>query len=156
MRDGRLVQTNETPIPSPPEFLKGETFRSKFGDLIGMMRTRYEWRSGRTSALTKELTFALLDEIRRTAESGGAKAAFAYLPVHGEIPRKDDGMTSREKAFFNGSRDRGLTALYLQPAFRERARAGATFKTEGHWGPLEHRIGAEAIAASLRELGWIR
>ena len=156
VRDGRLIQTNPGPIPSPEDFLRGEILRSKFADLIGMMRSRYEWRSGRTSAITKELTFALLDEIRKTAESAGAKAAFAYLPVYGEIPRKDDGMTSREKAFFNGCRERGLTALYLQPAFREKARAGAVFKTEGHWGPLEHRTGAEGIAASLRELGWIR
>ena len=148
VRRGRLeLQTG--PLPRPEETLSAEKWRLKSGDLLTMMRSRYEWRSGKTSAITRELTLTILDELKATIESVGARPAFAYLPVYGEIPRLDAGLTSRELSFFSYCRERGVECLYLQPFFREKAKEGVKFKTEGHWGPLEHRTAAEGLKSEL-------
>ena len=154
VREGRLELTTG-PIPRPEETVASEAWRSRFVDLLTMARSRYEWRSGRTSALTKELTAAILDEMKSAAEAAGARPVVAYLPVYGEIPRRDEGMTARERAFFAYARDRGIASLYIQPAFRAKARAGVKFKTTGHWGPLEHLTAAEGLAAELARNGLI-
>lgn len=143
------------PIPRPEETLAAEKWRSKFKDLLTMARSRYEWRSGKTSTITRELTWALLDEMKTTAESAGAKAAFAYLPVYGEIPRVDDGMTFRERAFFDYCKKRGAVCPYIQPAFREKAKQGQKFKVEGHWGSVEHRIAAVGLKSELAAKGLV-
>lgn len=148
VRDGRLELTTG-PIPRPEEMLAAESRRSKFLDLLTMARSRYEWRSGRTQKITRELSFAILDEMKATIEAAGARPAFAYLPVYGEIPRVDDGMTGRERAFFGYCDDRKMQCLYIQPAFRAKARAGTEFKTQGHWGPLEHLTAAEGLKSEL-------
>ncbi len=148
VREGRLELTTG-PVPRPEEMLSAEKWRSKFGDLLTMARSRYEWRSGKTSAIQRELSAAILDEMKAASEAAGARPVFAYLPVYGEIPRTDEGMTSRERAFFAYGKERGIAALYIQPAFRAKARAGVKFKTAGHWGPLEHQTAAEGLAAEL-------
>jgi len=155
VREGRLELTTG-PVPRPEEMLSAEKWRSKFGDLLVMARSRYEWRSGKTAAIRKELSAAILDEMKSAAEAAGARPAFAYLPVYGEIPRTDEGMTSRERAFFTYCKERGIASLYVQPAFRAKARAGAKFKTTGHWGPLEHMTAAEGLAAELAAKGLVR
>ena len=154
VRNGRLELTTGA-VPRPEETLAAEKWRSKFLDLLTMARSRYEWRSGKTSATTKELTAAILDEMSSASLAAGARPAFAYLPVYGEIPRTDEGMTSREGAFFAYCRERGIASLYIQPAFRAKAKAGVKFKTEGHWGPLEHSTAAEGLAAELVAKGLI-
>ncbi len=148
LKDGGLERLSGL-IPRPEEMLAQEKWRSKFGDLLTMARSRYEWRTGRTSAFTRELTHALLDEMKNTAEKVGALPVFAYLPVYGEIPRVDSGLTFREKAFFKYCEERRVACPYIQPAFREKARQGATFKVEGHWGPFEHQTAAEGLFAEL-------
>ena len=150
------LELTTAPVPRPEETLAAEKWRSKFLDLLSMAKSRYEWRSGKTSTVTRELTAAILDEMKSAIEAAGAKAAFAYLPVYGEIPRTDEGMTSRERAFFAYCKERGIASLYVQPAFRAKARAGVTFKTTGHWGPLEHQTAAEGLKAELVAKGLLR
>ena len=154
LKQGRL-ELITGPIPRPEAMLEAEGARSRFVDLLTMARSRYEWRSGRTSAATGDLTWALLDEIKATAKAKGARPAFAYLPVYGEISRLEAGMTSRERAFFSYCKERGVVSLDVQPAFREKAKRGVTFKTQGHWGPLEHRTAAEAMKNELVEKGLV-
>ena len=155
VRQGQLELTT-APVPRPEETLDAEKWRSKFADLLSMARSRYEWRSGRTAAIRRELTAAILDEMKAAIESAGARPAFAYLPVYGEIPRTDEGMTSRERAFFAYCKERGIASIYLQPAFRAKAKQGAKFKTTGHWGPLEYQTAAEGLAAELTAKGLVR
>jgi hypothetical protein len=155
VRNGRLELTTG-PVPRPEETLAREAWRSKSLDLLAMAKSRYEWRSGRTSALTRELTAAILDEMKSTIEKAGARAAFAYLPVYGEIPRADEGLTSRERAFFAYCRERGIVSLYIQPAFRAKVKEGARFKTTGHWGPLEHLTAAEGLKSELMAKGLLK
>jgi hypothetical protein len=152
LREGRL-ELLTGPIPRPEETLAAESRRSKFADLLTMARSRYEWRSGKTSRFTRDLTSALLDEMKSVAEAVQARPAFAYLPVYSEIPRVDGGMTFREREFFKYCEERRVACPYVQPAFREKAKQGATFKVEGHWGPLEHLTAAEGLVAELSTKG---
>ncbi len=152
VKKGRLELTTG-PIERPEETLAAEAWRSKFVDLLTMARSRYEWRTGKTSAITRDLTAAILDDMKATIEAAGARPAYAYLPVYGEIPRLDDGMTSRERAFLTYCRERRIESLYIQPYFRAKAKEGVSFKTEGHWGPLEHLTAAEGLAKELAAKG---
>lgn len=154
VRDGRLTLVTG-PVPRPEDTLAAEAWRSKFGDLLTMAWSRYQWRSGETSKMTRELTNAILDEMKVTAEAAGATPVFAYLPVYGEIPRVDEGMTFRERSFFSYCQQRGMDCLYLQPFYREKVRRGIQFKTEGHWSPLEHLTAAEGISQLLTEKGLV-
>jgi hypothetical protein len=99
----------------------------------------------------QDLTRALLDEFARETVALGARPAFAYLPVYGEIDKPDMSRTGRERFFFGYCRERGIQSIFLRPFFLRRLKAGVSFKTFGHWGPLEHSVVAEGIAAYLLE-----
>jgi hypothetical protein len=114
-----------------------------------MLWLRYRWRSGAISEETRQLTLAILDEMKSVIEAAGARPAFAYLPAYGEIDRTDPGMTGQERFFFSYCRRRGIQSMYLRPYFLQAMKEGAALKTQGHWGPREHRIAAEGIRAYL-------
>jgi hypothetical protein len=101
----------------------------------------------------RAITLPLLDEMNAAITGAGARAAFAYLPVYGEIDKPEPGMTGRERFFFSYWRQRGIQSMYLRPFFLERLRRGEELKTYGHWGPLEHQIVAEGVKAYLVEKG---
>ena len=146
--DGRLVLRN-SPVPSPAETAAAARWRSRFADVLEMVWLRYRWKSGAISEETRALTLAILDEMKATIERAGARPAFAYLPAYGEIDRTDPGMTGQERFFFAHCRRRGIQSMYLRPFFLRKLKEGVTFKTHGHWGPLEHRTAAEGIRAYL-------
>lgn len=152
LRDGRLVLTR-TPVPTPEEMIAAEPWRSKFVDLFTMLRSR--WRSAARETEERTLTLALLDAMDETARSIGARSAFAYLPVYGEITRADKAMTERERFFFGYCRRRGIQSMYLRPYFQAKMKQGVELKAYGHWGPVEHRIAADGIRAYLLEKGVI-
>jgi len=142
-------------VPSPEEVLAREPYRLKFLDLLSMLRGDYLRRSGHDQDAMRAITLPLIDEMNAAITAAGARAAFAYLPVYGEIDKPDPGMTGRERFFFSYWRQRGIQSMYLRPFFRERLRAGTELKTYGHWGPLEHRIAAEGVKAYLVEKGLV-
>jgi hypothetical protein len=148
---GRLVLTN-TPVPRIEETLAREPWRSKFLDVLTMLRDRYRKRFGELELKTemKQVTIALLDEIANTIRVAGAVPIFVYLPIHGEITSEKD-MSDGERFFFSYCRERGIQAIYLQRFFHEKLERGVALKTTGHWGPVEHRTAAEGIRAHLFE-----
>jgi len=154
LRDGRLALTN-VPVSSPEEVLAREPYQMKFLDLLSMLRGDYLRRSGREQEAMRAITLPLLDEMNSAITAAGARAAFAYLPVYGEIDKPDPGMTGRERFFFSYWRQRGIQSMYLRPFFLDRRRRGAELKTYGHWGPLEHQIVAEGVRAYLVEKGLV-
>jgi hypothetical protein len=154
LREGALVLTG-TPVPSPEQVLAREPWRSRFFDVLTMLDARRRARNGQIQEETQRLTTAILDEFDRTATSIGARTAFAYLPVWGELTRTEAGRTARETFFFQYCRNRGIQSMYLQPFFLEKARAGVRFKAHGHWGPIEHRTAAEGMMVYLLEKGLI-
>ena len=149
VREGGRLALRNSPVPPPAEMAAAEKWRSKFGDVLSMLWLRYRWKSGAISEETRELTLAILDEIKVAIEAAGARPAFAYLPAYGEIDRTDPGMTGQERFFFSYCRRRGIQSMYLRPYFLQKMKEGASLKTHGHWGPLEHRIAAEGIRAYL-------
>ena len=150
LEDGRLVLKRAV-VPPPDEVMASEVYRSKFMDLLVMLGGTYRWRSGTRGEETRRLTVALLDELNATTIRAGARAAFAYLPVYGEITKADMAMTSRERFFFTYCRQRGIQSMYLRRFFLKRMKEGTDFKAYGHWGPEEHRTVAEGIKAYLLE-----
>ena len=152
LQDGRLALTN-VPVPAPADVLGREALRPKFLDLLSMLRGHYERRTGRDQSSMREITLALLDEMHGAVSAAGARIAFAYLPVYGEIDKPDPGMTGRERFFFSHWRRQGVQSMYLRPFFLDKLRRGAEFKTYGHWGPLEHQTVAEGVRAYLLEKG---
>jgi hypothetical protein len=154
LEGGKLALRN-TPVPPPHEVAGAEKWRSKFADVLAMLWLRYRWRSGAISEETRELTLAILDEMKAAIEAAGARPAFAYLPAYGEIDRTDPAMTGQERFFFSYCRRRGIQSMYLRPHFMQAMKGGAVLKTQGHWGPAEHRIAAEGIRAYLVDKGLV-
>ncbi|HEY2941797.1 MAG TPA: GDSL-type esterase/lipase family protein [Vicinamibacteria bacterium] len=150
LQGGQLALRN-VPVPTPDDVLAREPYRLKFLDLLSMLRGDLRHRSGRDQDAMRAITLPLLDEMNAAITAAGARAAFAYLPVYGEIDKPEAGMTGRERFFFSHWRQRGIQSMYLRPYFLEKLRGGAEFKTYGHWGPLEHRTVAEGVKAYLVE-----
>jgi hypothetical protein len=151
--EGDGLRLRNVPVPTPEEVRRGELYRPKIRDLLLMMWDRLTWRSAGNERRMSDLTFRILREIGRTATGLGARPVFAYLPVYAEIDKPDNSMTHREHAFFSFCREEGIQSMYLRPFFLKRLKAGARFKTFGHWGPLEHETAAEGMAAYFREKG---
>ena len=154
LREGKLVLTH-SPVPSVAETLAAESYRSGFFDLVTMLRAGYRLRSGAATREAKQLTLAILDGMRATAEAAGARVAFAYLPAFGELTKPDLPKTLPERFFFGYCEDRKIPAIYLRPYFLPKLKQGVEFKVYGHWSPIEHRIVAEGIAAELVAQGLV-
>ena len=152
---GARLELRGTPVPSPHELRAREWRQLRLLDLASMLRSAWDWRSGAAGERMRELTTALLDEFRAEAERLGARPAFAYLPVYGELDKPDLTMTRRERFFFGYCRERGVQSMYLQRFFLQRKRAGESLKLYGHWSAREHRIAAEGMAAYLVEKGLV-
>ena len=147
---GSLVLQN-VPVPSPEEVERRGLFRSRFLDLLLMLRDRYETRSGAKEEKMTALTYRIIEEIARVSRGLGARPVFAYLPVFGEIDKPDNSMTKRERAFFSFCRSQGIQSMYLQRFFLEKIKAGTHFKTFGHWSAAEHETAALGMRAYLLE-----
>jgi hypothetical protein len=147
---GRLVLTN-TPVPRIEETLAREPWRSKFLDLLTMLRSRYRQRLGGLKTEMEQVTVALLDEIANTIRAAGAMPIFVYLPSFDEITRPEMDMSDGERFFFSYCREHGIQSIYLQRFFLEKLKRGVDLKTTGHWDPEEHRTAAEGIRAYLVE-----
>jgi len=140
--DGALVLRN-VPVPTPEELRAREPWRSKFLDLLSMLRARARDRSGREARERDALGRALLGALRDTTVEIGARPVFAYLPILDEIgaPGPSDG----ERFFEATCATLELECVNLRPSFRERVQNGQPLKRRGHWGPNEHRAAAEDL-----------
>src|SRR5262249_52920547 len=154
---GRIVLTN-IPVPRVEETLAREPWRSKFLDVLTMLRTRYRERFEALELKTEmeELTIALLDEIANTIRTAGAVPIFVYLPVFNEITQPETDMSDGKRFFFSYCQQRGIQSINLQRSFHEELERGVHLTTTSHWGPLEHRVAAEGIRAYLVKHGIVR
>jgi hypothetical protein len=149
---GRLV-LRQASVPPPEAMLAREPWRSRLFDVLTMLRAAYRNRYGQQYREAQQLTLALLDEMRATTEASGARPVFAYLPVYGELTKPDLPKTLRERFFFGYCAERGIASVYLRPYFLEAMKKGVELKVYGHWGPVEHRVAAEGLAAELLARG---
>jgi GDSL-like Lipase/Acylhydrolase family len=149
---GRLALRG-SPVPEPQELVAAEPWRSKLMDLLRMLWSRIQERSGASDRRARVVTAALLDEIGLAAASAGAKPALAYLPVEQELAGTDEAPSDGQRFFLDYCAERRVTCLDLRPAFLARARTGPGLKSRGHWGSEEHAIGAAAVRDGLRDQG---
>jgi hypothetical protein len=149
---GRL-ELRGSPVPEPRALIAEEPWRSKLLDLLRMLKARVEERSGASERRMRALTAAILDEMALASAAGGARPAFAYLPVEEELEQGDLAPSARQRFFLDYCQARRVSCLDLRPAFLGRVHAGRSLPTRGHWRASEHQLAAEAILDGLREQG---
>ncbi len=149
LRAGRL-ELEGPPLPSPEQVLQRERWRSKLGDLVTMLSQQWAWRSGARPRAARDVTLALLNAFFDDARSMGAQAALVDLPAFDELRFKQDAPLPREAGLMEFCRGRGLPYLGLRPVLLAEERRGMQLKMEGHWGPAEHAVAAEALAAFIQ------
>lgn len=150
LEGGSLVLRN-VPVPTPGELRAREPWRSRFLDLLSMLRARVRERTGLEERARNALGRALLAAIDHTAREIGATMVFAYLPILDEIGASAP--SPGEVFFDNACRDASLTCLNLRPAFHRRVLGGQHLRRRGHWGPEEHRAAAEDLIVLLADRG---
>ena len=151
LEDGTLVLRN-VPVPTPEELRAREPWRSKFLDLLSMLRARVARRSGREARERDALGAALLGALRDTSVEIGARPVFVYLPILDEIGAPDP--SSGERFFEDDLRGASRwNASTCGPPFTSGCKRGQSLKRRGHWGPTEHRAAAEDLLARLTERG---
>lgn len=149
---GRL-ELRGTPVPEPQDLMDAEPWRSKLLDLLRMLGARLDERSGTAEERARAITAAILDATALAAAGGGAKPAFAYLPVEEELAQADLTPTAGQRFFLDYCAARRVACLDLRPAFLSRARSGQATSTRGHWSAAEHRLAAETLHEGLEEQG---
>jgi hypothetical protein len=153
LANGHLVLGN-VPVPTPQAVRAHEFFHSNLADVVSLFAGHL--RSAREREATREqLTAAILDEFGQTAMELGAVPVFIYLPIEGEIGNPADPESREERFFDRWAQERGVQWLDLRPYFLARVRAGAQFKTIGHWLWLEHQTAAEGIKTYLVSQGLV-
>lgn len=155
LEDGRLVLGN-TPVPAPAAVLAAERRRSRFLDLLTILRAKIEFAFGIQFSRMERITTALLDEIAAVSRGSGATPVFVYLPGGDEIVGGGEETAWREAYFLDYCRRRDLRHLSLLPVFRECREKGVAFKTKGHLDAAGNLIAARAIRDYLVSSGLVR
>jgi hypothetical protein len=142
-RKGDELVLRNVPVPTPEELRRREPWRSRFLDLLSMLRARLSEKSGREARERDALGRALLGALRDSAREIGARTVFVYLPILEEIGAAEP---SDGERFFEGAcRDLALECVNLRPAFHRRVQGGQQLKRRGHWDAVEHRAAAEDL-----------
>lgn len=147
---GETLHLEGVPVPTPEAVLAAAPWRSRFFDLVTMVRERLLWRWGDRIGESDRLTAAILAAIFRESRAGGARPGVVLLPVWGELAVDDPAPLPGEQFVVNVAQREQVPCLRLRPLFVERARLGAELETVGHWGPMEHQVAAGGIADFLR------
>ena len=116
MTSNRQLLLKNVPVPSPQLVMDRESFRSRFLDLLSIIAVRARRKLGYTARWEKELTAAILDELRAAIAAKGGLTLFAFLPVGYEV--HSDQESPHEVFFLEYCRDRKMDCLNLRPAFR--------------------------------------
>jgi hypothetical protein len=149
LRAGRL-ELQGTPVPSPEQVLRQERWRSKLLDLVTMLSQHLAWRSGARPREARDLTLAILSAFFDEAAHLGARTALVDLPAFDELRFKQAAPLPREAGLSTFCRARGLPYLGLRPVLLAEERRGLRLTEAGHWGPAEHAVAAEALAAFVQ------
>jgi len=144
----KLILTN-VPVPSPESFLRRESYRSKFYDLLTILYSRMLLHSAAENEKMEEITTAILDEMIKTIKNIGAVPVFAYLPYNEELENAGEQITDKEKYFFDLCSRENIGCVSLRPYFAENAKKGVVFRKTGHWDAKGNQIAAEGLKKYL-------
>jgi acetyltransferase AlgX (SGNH hydrolase-like protein) len=114
----------------------------------------------------------IVEALAREAEANRSRFAVVYVPSRMEVSDRDWELTRISYGMDEAVWDRGLVArrvaemgrlggfavLDLTPALRAatgRFRGEPYLLYDGHWNARGHRVAAEAVAAFLRDQGWL-
>jgi hypothetical protein len=142
-------------VPSPELMRKKELYGLKFPDLLTMLYQKFLRKIGKDNIDKETITKAILDEMIKTIDSIGATPIFVYFPsCYDEIMKlTDEKQTPEENFFFEYCLGKNIHCLSMCPYFLFYKKQGVKFKAQGHWGPEEHRIVAQAIKEYLFNSG---
>jgi hypothetical protein len=143
-KDDKLILKN-SPVPPPEEVLRGEFYKSKFIDLIGILCSGFMGKTGLNEKRAKRITTAILDEMAKTAQDYGAKLVFVYLPIETEITELGKKTLKGEEYLSRYCKDRRARYMSVGPYFLASIQRKDYLKAIGHWDAKEHLIVAEAI-----------
>ncbi|HET7295077.1 MAG TPA: SGNH/GDSL hydrolase family protein [Vicinamibacteria bacterium] len=130
----------------------------------------YEARLAPLLQVAWQRTLRIVEGLRDEAEARGARLVVIYVPAAFEVDERAWQLTElaygmsepawRRSALaerlVNAGRRRGFAVLDLTAALREAEGGGATyFVLDHHWTPLGHQAAAGALAAYLREGGYV-
>lgn len=138
------------PVPSPEEVMAREWMKPKALDLWTMVTQRAAWNNGTNKERMQRLSVKLLDEIVRTAESGGAKPVFVYFPNESDFVNFFDRPSERESFMLNYCAQKaGLICGSVRPIFLKHLKRGVSVDYYGHWDKKGHLMAAYVIRALL-------
>jgi hypothetical protein len=150
LRDGSLVLTG-SPVPTPAQVLAREPFRSHLLELVAMA-----WRSRHPplhpSPDEVRLTSALLNEMRRTAESRGARFLIVDLPPVAEISLPGEPGPS-EALIVGQAESRGLALCRTRAELRRRLGGAPVRGHRGHYDAAVQGHVADILAACIASEG---
>jgi len=149
LRAGEL-ELVDVPVPTPDEVRARSRLRPRLFDLVDVLRTAVDARGSGRARRAERLTTALWERIDAEARAAGARTLFLFAPIDTEIGAAGPGACERMALAFTEAH--GVLLLNLGDEFRERQRAGETFRP-GHWGPHAHAVIAGALARAIADGG---
>lgn len=146
-RAGTLV-VEGVPVPPPEAMVRRVTLGPRLLDVLSILAAEARWRlNGEERAF--DLTTRILDGFFADVRKAGAEALLVEAPIVGELASADATLPLLEQRMAAFCGRKGIPYLNLRPRFAGLRREGVVLKTEGHWGPYEHRVVAEGVAAAL-------
>lgn len=142
----QLVLCN-SPVPTSRWFLKHDFWRSRFFDLIEILRYDSLKKIGVIDQEAEVITNHILDKIVSTARENNAKIIF--VPLSHMFTEKPPLLVSfpKEKRFFDTWENKGASCIFIKP-FPKSAKVKGRFPS-GHYKPFVYERIAQAIKEYL-------
>jgi hypothetical protein len=151
LADNRLELRN-VPVPSPDIVLRREPWRSKFVDLLSLLRHCISMRRGAYLKQKKCIETAILKEMVTTAKRIGAVPVFAYLNNVRSV-KSDPSAIEEEKIFLDKCKGLSAKCVFLRNGVYFARLSGANIKERGHFGQETNQLVALGIKKYLLEEG---
>jgi len=138
----QLVLCN-SPVPSPQWFLKHDFWRSRFFDLMDILRFDFLKKIGVIDQEAEIITNHILDKIVCTARENNAKIIFVFLSnMFSEEPPLLKCFPDK-KRFFDTWENKGVSCIFIKPFPISEKENGMTL--DGHYKPFVYERIAQGI-----------
>ena len=143
-----------SPVPSPEMTLIREPWRSRFIDLLNIVKVEVSYKDGSYKKEKDNLTNALLKEIANTAKGIGAVPIIVDLD---NLRDKDpaSNLTKSERAFFVKCSSVTANCVFLRQNILAARQLGVKIKEEGHFDAETNQLVASGIRNYLQKNGFL-